>query len=81
MDNKSWQLVGIAINCEQLAAEFRVSTHIIDLSQPETFQSAVSFTVEEYGKLDGVVNLIGSLYLNNCGQTSFEDWQNVINVI
>lgn len=65
---------------EQIAAEFGIPTYIIDLSQPETFQSAVSFTVEEYGKLDGVVNLIGSLYLNNCGQTSFEDWQNVINV-
>ncbi|TWT60583.1 SDR family NAD(P)-dependent oxidoreductase [Rubinisphaera italica] len=65
---------------DQLAAKFSVATQIIDLSQPETFQSAVAFTIDKFGKLDGVVNLIGSLYLNNCSQTSFEDWQEVIDV-
>lgn len=63
---------------EQLAAELGQPTSIVDARNWADTAAAVTRAAEEFGKLDGAVNLAGSLLLKPAHLTTPEDWQEAI---
>lgn len=63
---------------EQLAAELGQPSAVVDARNWADTAVAVARAAEEFGKLDGAVNLAGSLLLKPAHLTSPEDWREAI---
>ena len=50
----------------------------VDADQPTSIQTAVDHTASEFGRLDGVVNCIGSVLLKPAHMTSDAEWDETI---
>ncbi|MFZ1652620.1 MAG: SDR family oxidoreductase, partial [Candidatus Nanopelagicales bacterium] len=55
-------------------------TVLADCTEFGSVEAAVSETVADFGRIDGVANMVGSLLLKPAHTTSAEDWQRVIEV-
>lgn len=67
-------------NLDQAAQDIGVDAHQLDVCQPHAVDSCVSETFEKYGRIDGVVNCIGSLLLKPAHLITDQEWQSVIEV-
>jgi 3-oxoacyl-[acyl-carrier protein] reductase len=63
-----------------LAKELDAPKWEFDVGNPSTIESAVTAAVSHFGRLDGVVNSVGSLLLKSAHITSYEEWNDVIAV-
>jgi NAD(P)-dependent dehydrogenase (short-subunit alcohol dehydrogenase family) len=63
---------------EQLAQELTADRWEFDLQEPARLDALVSEVHARFGRLDGVVNCIGSLLLKPAHLTNFEDWNDVL---
>lgn len=65
---------------DQLNREICVETQLVDVAQLDSIDSCVSQTIERHGRVDGVVNCIGSLLLKPAHLITDQEWQSVIDV-
>jgi NAD(P)-dependent dehydrogenase (short-subunit alcohol dehydrogenase family) len=63
---------------DDLAAELDSPKWEFDVGDPSTMESVVAEAVSHFGRLDGVVNCVGSLLLKSAHTTSYEEWDDVI---
>ena len=63
---------------DDLAAELDSPKWEFDVGDPSTMESVVAEAVSHFGRLDGVVNCVGSLLLKSAHITSYEEWDDVI---
>lgn len=63
---------------DDLAAELDSPKWEFDVADPSTMESVVAEAVSHFGRLDGVVNCVGSLLLKSAHITSYEEWDDVI---
>jgi NAD(P)-dependent dehydrogenase (short-subunit alcohol dehydrogenase family) len=63
---------------EELAAAFDVRPHALDATSTSQVEECVSGTVDAYGRLDGVVNCVGSMLLKPAHLTSDEEWDETL---
>lgn len=61
-----------------LACELGQPTEVVDAKDWNSTANAVQKAVETFGKLDGAVNLAGSLLLKPAHLTTMEDWMDTI---
>jgi NAD(P)-dependent dehydrogenase (short-subunit alcohol dehydrogenase family) len=61
-----------------LASEFEAGYQSGDATSFEDVQSLVDATVERYGRLDGVVNLAGSIFLKPAHLTSVDEFEETL---
>jgi NAD(P)-dependent dehydrogenase (short-subunit alcohol dehydrogenase family) len=64
----------------RLAEALRGEPFVIDGTSYETVNNAIGRAVERFGRLDGVVNCIGSLLLKPAHLTTEADWETTISV-
>lgn len=64
---------------EKLANEIEAQSFTCDATKFEDVAAAVDFTTKRFGKLTGILNAVGSLYLKPAHITTPEDWLTVIN--
>ncbi len=62
-----------------LAQELGVAAHVVDATSLTAVEGVVTQTVEQYGRLDGVANCVGSLLLKPIHLTSETEWMSTIN--
>jgi len=62
---------------DALAADTGGSVHPLDATSPEAVQETVDAVVAEHGRLDGVVNCVGSIVLKPAHRTSEAEWRSV----
>jgi NAD(P)-dependent dehydrogenase (short-subunit alcohol dehydrogenase family) len=67
-----------AARLSDLSDELSCATFEIDATDTESVERAARSTLEREGRLDGVVNCVGSLLLKPAHLTSDEDWRNVM---
>ncbi|MFT5049819.1 MAG: NAD(P)-dependent dehydrogenase (short-subunit alcohol dehydrogenase family) [Chlamydiales bacterium] len=60
---------------QDLAAELGGSTHVLDATSAQEVSDAVSIVVAEHGRIDGIVNCVGSILLKPAHRTSPEEWR------
>ncbi len=60
---------------EALAGEVGGSIHTLDPTRVDEVQTAVDEVLDEHGRLDGVVNCVGSILLKPAHRTSSEEWR------
>lgn len=60
---------------EALAGEVGGSIHPLDATRVEEVESAVDEVLDEHGRLDGVVNCVGSILLKPAHRTSVDEWR------
>lgn len=58
-----------------LSAEVGGSVHLLDATSVEDVQRAVQEVIREHGRIDGVVNCVGSILLRPAHRTSAEEWR------
>jgi NAD(P)-dependent dehydrogenase (short-subunit alcohol dehydrogenase family) len=63
---------------DELARDLDAPTWELDAADPTRIESTVSDVVKRFGRIDGVVNCIGSLLLKSAHITSFEEWDAVV---
>ncbi len=63
---------------ERLGAELQQPVEVFNATDWNATSAAVDRCVDEFGKLDGVVNLAGSLILKPAHLTSAEDWRETV---
>ena len=63
---------------DDLAEELNAPKWEFDIGDPSTLESVVTAAVSHFGRLDGVVNCVGSLLLKSAHITSYEEWDDVI---
>ncbi len=63
---------------DQLAAQTGGEVCLGDARDPAAVERAVTRAVERFGRLDGAVNLVGSLLLKPAHLTTPEEWNDVI---
>lgn len=61
-----------------LGEELDASVHVLDATSPDEVEREVRRATEEFGTLDGVVNLVGSILLRPAHRTSAEEWSDVV---
>ncbi len=59
---------------------FSSPVHNIDAHAPETIEDCIETAYNSYGRIDGIVNCIGSLILKSAHATSYQEWQETITV-
>ena len=62
----------------ELSGELGGSVHVLDATSTEAVQAAVDALVAEHGRLDGVVNCVGSILLKPAHRTSPEEWRETL---
>ncbi|WP_339907413.1 SDR family oxidoreductase [Symmachiella dynata] len=65
---------------DQLSAELDASSHIVDANRPASIHECLQHAVESHGRIDGVVNCIGSVMLKAAHMTSDAEWNDTIAV-
>jgi 3-oxoacyl-[acyl-carrier protein] reductase len=63
---------------DELAARTGGEVFAGDARDPTAVDEAVGLAVERFGRLDGAVNLVGSILLKPAHLTKFEEWNEVI---
>ncbi len=63
---------------ETLATELDAPFFPVDATDPDAVQEATLHAQEALGHLDGIANLVGSVFLKPAHLTSPEDWQQVM---
>jgi NAD(P)-dependent dehydrogenase (short-subunit alcohol dehydrogenase family) len=63
---------------DELARRIASPKWVVDAAKPETIESAVAEAAENFGRLDGVANCIGSLLLKSAHVTSYEEWDTTL---
>lgn len=63
---------------EALAAETGGDVEVLDARDFDALSASVKRTVERHGRLDGAVNLAGSIVLKPAHATTSDDWEGVI---
>lgn len=63
---------------DALARELEAKPFAGDARQSSAVEGAVAQAVQAYGRLDGLACCVGSLLLKTAGQTSDEEWREVI---
>ncbi|MEQ8849565.1 SDR family oxidoreductase [Botrimarina sp.] len=58
-----------------LAGELGQPARVVDARQVEQVEQLASAALEEFGRLDGIVNCVGSLLLKPAHVTSVDEWQ------
>ena len=54
------------------------STHVVDVTDSDQVDECVQFTMDTYGRIDGVVNCVGSILLKPAHLTSLEEYHNTL---
>ncbi|MFT7669380.1 MAG: NAD(P)-dependent dehydrogenase (short-subunit alcohol dehydrogenase family) [Planctomycetota bacterium] len=67
-----------ANSLQELGDELDGSVHVVDATSIDEVQSVVEDVVEQHGRLDGIVNCIGSILLKPAHRTSTLDWRRTI---
>ncbi|TWU05198.1 3-oxoacyl-[acyl-carrier-protein] reductase FabG [Symmachiella macrocystis] len=65
---------------DELSAELNATSHIVDANRPESIRECLQLAVESHGRIDGVVNCIGSVLLKAAHMTSDTEWNDTIAV-
>lgn len=65
---------------EQLSQELGCSSAIVDATDVDSIERAVAKTVDEFGRIDGAANCIGSVLLKPAHLTSDQEWHETITV-
>jgi 3-oxoacyl-[acyl-carrier protein] reductase len=63
---------------EQLAQQLGARSMVLDATDPAAMDAAVAAAVAEFGRLDGLVNLAGSILLKPAHRTSPEEFQETL---
>ncbi len=63
---------------ERLAEEMGADAHVLDARRTDDVADACSQAVERHGRLDGLVNCVGSLLLKPAHRTSDDEWDDTI---
>ncbi len=63
---------------QALAAEVGGSTHALDATSLTEVSEAASNIVAEHGRIDGVVNCVGSILLKPAHRTSADEWRDTL---
>ena len=71
---------GLAETVALLGDGVKVSTHVADLSQPETCEELVATVAAEHGRLDVLANVAGMLDWSPLGTYSKDRWHKLIAV-
>ncbi|MFT5292522.1 MAG: NAD(P)-dependent dehydrogenase (short-subunit alcohol dehydrogenase family) [Planctomycetota bacterium] len=61
-----------------LARSLDASAHPLDATSCEQVEEAVKSVVMEHGRIDGIVNCVGSILLKPSHRTSSEEWRSVL---
>ncbi|MEZ5977666.1 MAG: SDR family oxidoreductase [Planctomycetota bacterium] len=61
-----------------IAADFGTEPEVLDAREPGAVEAAARRTVERLGRLDGIVNLAGSILLKPAHRTSHEEWRETL---
>ena len=69
-----------AVEKAATTAGVEAKAYPIDLAQIETVRENITAIATEFGPIDILVNNAGMGYTNSLGNTSLEDWQQVINL-
>lgn len=74
------KVIGVGRNAERLSAvaDHCLSTASLDATDPQAVADAVAKTVDEHGRLDGAVNLAGSILLKPAHSTSPDEFRQTI---
>lgn len=59
---------------QSLAGETKAAYQVVDATQSEQIDALIVATLKTYGRLDGVVNCVGSLLLKPAHLTTNDDW-------
>jgi NAD(P)-dependent dehydrogenase (short-subunit alcohol dehydrogenase family) len=65
---------------EPLAGELKGSTRTADVTDPGAVDACLAEALERHGRLDGVVNCVGSLLLKPAHLTTDAEWAHVLDV-
>ena len=63
---------------DALAGELRADASVVDATDSDSVESCLVQASEVHGRLDGVVNCVGSLFLKPAHATRDEDWAEVL---
>jgi NAD(P)-dependent dehydrogenase (short-subunit alcohol dehydrogenase family) len=63
---------------DALAAELGGSVHRVDATSVDEVEAVVQAVVAEHGRLDGIVNCVGSILLKPAHRTSAEEWRDTL---
>lgn len=63
---------------KELSADIGGSVHAVDAISIEGVADAVDEAVAEYGRIDGLVNCVGSILLKPAHRTSADEWRDTI---
>ena len=75
-DGASLILAGrTAASLEALADRIGGHPKVLDAASPGDVEQAVQDCVERFGRIDGIVNLVGSILLKPAHRTSEEEWR------
>ncbi|MEO1497935.1 MAG: SDR family oxidoreductase [Planctomycetota bacterium] len=61
-----------------LAAELSAEAQVVDATQIDAVEAAAKAALESFGRLDGVVNCVGSLLLKPAHLTSEQEWADTL---
>jgi NAD(P)-dependent dehydrogenase (short-subunit alcohol dehydrogenase family) len=61
-----------------LGTELSAPTYTVDATDPAAVATVVSEARTQFGKLDGIANCVGSVFLKPAHLTSPEDWQHTL---
>lgn len=63
---------------QELGAELGAETGLFDGPMATEIERHIELAHERFGRIDGLVNCLGSLFLKPAHRTSFEDWHSII---
>lgn len=63
-----------------LGRELNATCHEVDANRPSSIHECLQSAAENFGKIDGVVNCIGSVLLKAAHMTSADEWNDTIAV-
>ena len=61
-----------------LGEELDAPVHALDATSPDEVDAAVQRVLEQQGRVDGVVNCVGSILLRPAHRTSVDEWRDVL---
>ena len=65
---------------EALASDLDASVHPVDATSAEAVEEVARNAVAEHGRIDGIVNCVGSILLRPAHRTTHEEWRGVLAV-
>jgi len=63
---------------EQLGSELDAATVAVDARNFDEVERAIASAVEAFGRVDGIANCVGSIFLKPAHLTGPEDWEDVL---